>query len=450
MEGYTESGNGSEALIRLEEMEAEGISPDNVTYICCLKACGSMKDLVKGEYLHDEIERKGFLDKDLVLGNTLIDMYVKCGSLSKAREVFDKLLIRNVVSWNALIEGYVENGHSEKALECFERMSFDGINPDDITLSCCLKACGNLGIIGKESKIHEEIVKQGLLGKNLVVANALIHMYAKCGHLAKAQEVFNGLVVRDVVSWNALITGYAEHGHGNEAIRCFDNMKKGGITPDPVTYMCALKACGNQGATARGGEIHAEIESKGLLETHLFVGSTLVDMYAKCGSLMKAQQVFNKLPIRNIVPWNALMAGYAQRGESDIVFGMFDRMLGEGPRPNPITFVVVLNACSRAGLFYKCQSYFEAMSKDYGISPAIEHQSCLIDVLCRSGQLEKAITMVKKMPSSPDLVVWHTILGACQKCGNVKFGERAFEEAMQLDDNDSAAYAMMSQIYGGR
>ena len=169
-------------------------------------------------------------------------------------------------------------------------------------------------------------------------------------------------------------------------------------------------------------------------------------MYAKCGSLTRAEQVFDKLPVRNVVSWTSLMTGYVQIGEYETVFRVFDKMLGEGVKPNLITFVVVLHACSQTGLVSKSHTYFEAMSKDFGIIPTLEHHAGLVDLLCRVGQLDKAVSIIKKMPFSPNLVVWNTVLGACRYNGNVELGKHAFEHSLDLDEKDPAAYILMSQI----
>ena len=174
-------------------------------------------------------------------------------------------------------------------------------------------------------------------------------------------------------------------------------------------------------------------------------------MYAEFGLLLAAQQVFDGLPSRNLISWNVLMSAYAQHGESEKVFQIFDTMIArEGLYPDMVAILSVFNACNHGGLVEIAQKFFETLADVLCFNPSVEHYACMIDLLGRAGLVNKAIAMLDNVPSRLNSSFWHTILGACQKCGNVKFGERAFEEAMQLDDNDSAAYAMMSQIYGGR
>jgi pentatricopeptide repeat protein len=254
-------------------------------------------------------------------------------------------------------------------------------------------------------------------------------MYAKCGSLEKARQVFDLLPIHDVVSWNLMISGYVEHEHGEEALRCLEQMQAKGVAPDAVTFICSLKACGNTGAMEKAGEIHGEIERQGLLGTNLVIGNTLIDMYSKCGLLAKARGVFDLLPVRDVISWTALMAGYAQIGEYEKAFEMFEQMLQGGMSPNPVTFVVLLCACGRRGLFSKSQSYFEAMTEEHGIFPSLQHHSCMVDVFGRAGDLDAALTMIQRSPFSPNLVMWQSVLNACKKWGNVRCGQHAFVNA---------------------
>ena len=289
------------------------------------------------------------------------------------------------------------------------------------------------------------MVKFMLRLKNLFLGSTLVDMYAKCGLLARARQVFDKLPVQNTVSWNALITGYAQHGDGEEALNCFHQMQLRGVSPDAATFVSCLQACGSIGAIDKGLEIHDEIERQGWLDRDL-VGNTLVDMYAKCSAPDKARQVFVKLPARDVVSWTALMRGYAHLGDSENVFSLFHDMLGQHIKPDPVTFIVVLSACSRTGLLSKSWTYFEAMSRDYGISPMYEHHNCMVDVHGRSGQLDGAFDMIGKLSFCGNAEIWHSMMGACRNLGNVEVGKQVFEHAMCSNGKDSVAYVLMSQI----
>ena len=253
--------------------------------------------------------------------------------------------------------------------------------------------------------------------------------------------------MRDVVSLNSLMVGYTEQGRSEEAILCFEEMvPKGGCT-NTVTIVCALKACcGSTGTISKGREVHAQAIKAGI-EPELIIGNTLIDMYVKSCSLREAEQVFDKLVARDVVSWTALIAGYAQLGENDNVFHTYDQMHESGIKPNLITFVHLLNACNHAGMVFEGEMYFESMSSDYGLTPTMDHYTCMIDLLGRAGHLGKAVSMIQRLPMQPDLVVLHTVLLACRKWGNVEFGRLVFEHALRLDKKAEATYMYMFNIY---
>jgi pentatricopeptide repeat protein len=238
--------------------------------------------------MHVEVVRKGLLRTNPFVGNALVDMYAKCGSLVKAREVFDMLPHRDIVAWTSLISGYAQHEYSEDALDCFGQMQGQGISPDVVTLVCVLKACGSSRAVEKGVEIHAELARKELVISNAVVGSALVDMYAKCGELSLARDVFEGLPDPSLDAWNALITGYAEQNRGSKVLECFERMARQGLCPDDVTIACSLKACGNAGAFGKGRELHADIE-KGLPKANQIVCNALLDMYAKCGMLAKAE-----------------------------------------------------------------------------------------------------------------------------------------------------------------
>ncbi|KAI5059719.1 hypothetical protein GOP47_0026038 [Adiantum capillus-veneris] len=432
--GYAQHGCGKEALDCFQRMRSEGISPNAITYGCTLKACGIMQDVDMGDKIHDEIANLGLLEKHVVLGGALVDMYTKCGSLMKAQKVLDKLPVRNVVSWCTLVSGYAQHGCGKEALACFQRMRSEGLSPDVITYACILKACAITQDIDMGKRIHDEIARQGLLEKHVMLGGALIDMYAKCGVLVKAHKVLVELPVRDVVSWSALIAGYAQHDFGSEALACFHEMQSDGLSPNAVTYACALKACSITREVAMGDKIHYEIARQGLLEKHVVLHGALVDMYAKCGFLKKAQKVLNELPVRDAVSWNALIGGYAQHGCGKEALACFQWMQQEGTSPTAITFVCVLSSCSHSGLVDEGQTLFDIMTERYGILPEEESYTCMVDLFGRARHFDKAMRVIKMMPASIWPSVLSALLGACREWGNVELGRLAYERVIEGND----------------
>ncbi|KAI5074072.1 hypothetical protein GOP47_0012085 [Adiantum capillus-veneris] len=480
--GYAQQSQGEEALLCYEQMRSEGLSPDAFTYACILKACAITRDYEMGRNVHDEISSIGLLEHDVVLGNAVVDMYIKCGALRKAQEVLFDLPLRNVVTWSTLITGFIQHEQSEETMKCFRRMLSEGVTPNAFTYACILKACGITQDIGRGKEIHDEVVNQGLLEKDIILGNALIDMYVKCGELTVAERVLEKLPVRDVISWSAMIAGYARQGQGEEALGCFRQMQREGLSPNAVTYAGILRACGIILESEMGEQIHDEIVHQGLLEGDLMLGTALVEMYAKCGTLTKAQKAFDDLIVWDLATWNALISGYAQQGQGVEVLNCFERMqieglspdivswntlIGacaqqglaqealfcfhemqeEGTCPNAITFINVLNACSHSGLVDEGQMYFETMIKKYGITPDKEHQTCMVDLFGRARHFDKTLSVIEKMPFSDYPPVWSALLSACREWGNVKLGRIAFDHAVQLDGGKIGPYILMENIY---
>ncbi|KAI5069856.1 hypothetical protein GOP47_0016157 [Adiantum capillus-veneris] len=431
--GYAEYEYVGEALKAFRAMQSEGIPPDAFILVSLLKVCSSAGATGGGQEVHAHIERLHLLEGNPLVGSALVNMYAKCGLLAKAQQVFDELRFQEVACWNTLMIGYAEHGYGEEALKIYQKLQLKAIPLDATTYVCILKVCGLVKAADMGHKIHVEVARKGLLQKDLAIGNTLVDMYAKCCLFGKARKVFDNLPVRDVISWTAMISGYSDSGDGEEALICLDKMQSEGVFPNAVTLVCALKACGSIGAIDRGQELHAEIERKGLLESDPNVSSTLVDMYARCGSLHIAQQVFDRLPARGVMSWNALIAGYVQIGQSENVFSIYDRMLRENLNPDPVTFLIVLNACSRTGLLSKSRTFFETMSNEHGLDPMLEHCSCVVDLLVRAGQLCEAAAVIKKVPLSSNFEMWHTVLGACRSWGNVEVGVEAFKNATSFD-----------------
>jgi pentatricopeptide repeat protein len=311
-------------------------------------------------------------------------------------------------------------------------MQSEGLSPDVVTFTCLLKACGSTGSIDKGKEIHEDIIKRGLLRKDIVLGNAVVDMYAKCGILAKAREVLEELHGRDVATWNTLIAGYVRQGLCHEALSCYERMQSDGLSTNATTYVCILKACGSAGAVDKGIRIHEEISGSGLLERNMLLGNALVDMYAKCGKLDKAQRALEELPIRTVVAWSSLLAGYARQSDGYNALMCFEQMQNEGICPNDVTFSCVLNACGHAGRLDDACVLFNAMNQKYKIRPNVEHQTCMMKIFGCEGRLGKAVAVTKAMPpASP--AVWLALLGACWKWGEVKLGKSAFDQVVQID-----------------
>jgi pentatricopeptide repeat protein len=284
-------------------MQREGISEDVTMFACVLKACGGLAHSEQAQELHAKAVKKG-MEADTMVTNTLVDVYVKCNMLPESVQVFNIIRVRTIVSWNAIIGGYVEHGHHVDAVRCLEQMRLGPVPPDALTLAFSLKAYGSIGDAIKECwDVHTEICCKGL-EKDTFLGNALIEMYAKTGLVTDLHQIFNCLLTRDAVSWTSLIMAYYKRGNYSKCLECFHQMRGDGISPDAVTYVCCVKACGSLGCIATSEKIHAMVV-EGRLEKDAIIGSCLIDMYASCGLVTKAQEVFDMLQVRSVVSWNA-------------------------------------------------------------------------------------------------------------------------------------------------
>ncbi|KAJ7540618.1 hypothetical protein O6H91_10G023300 [Diphasiastrum complanatum] len=406
---YADSGQAEEAIKLFQQMQETGLAPDKVVFVVVLKACARLAALEQGKQLHSDIIRRGF-QSDVIVGSTLVDMYSKCGCTEDARELFNNMSERDVVSWTAMIAGYAQNGLSKEAFALYEQMKQEGVQPNNVTLS------------------------------------TLVDMYAKCGCTEDARELFNNMSERDVVSWSAMIAGYAQNGLGKDSLALYEQMKQEGVQPDNVTFVLLLQACASLAALEQGKQLHSDIIKRGF-QSDVIVGSTLVDMYSKCGCTEDARELFNNMSERNVVSWTAMIAGYAQNGLGKEALALFDQMQREGTKPNEVTYICVLSACAQSRLVDEGRHVFDSMYKNHGVTPTMEHYACMVDLLGRAGCLADAELFIDKMPIQPGSVVWMSLLGAARNHGNVEIGRRAFDRVMKLEPKNAAPYVLLSNIY---
>eukprot|EP01018_Ginkgo_biloba_P024506 Gb_17916 [translate_table: standard] len=442
--GYVQHGLCEDTLDLFCKMQSTGMKPNHITFASILRACASLEGLNEGKQVHACIFKHSFQSHPFV-GSALVVMYSKCGSIDEARHVFDKIPKGDLELSNAIIQGYAHGGQDEQAIELFCQIIEIGVKPNEVTFTIVLGACATLQAVDQGKQVHAQIIK-AQYQPSVSVGSALVNMYATCGSLDYAFRVFDKLTTHDVVLWTAMIVGYAQNGHSEEALKFFHHMHCGGTKPNHFTYSSALSACASLTALEEGKQVHAHIIKSGV-ESDVFVGSGLVDMYAKCGSIEDAHQGFDKMPKRDIVSWNTMIAGYAQHGHAREALQAFDQMKQSGIKPNHITFIGVLSACSHVGLVSEGHWYFKSLSQDHGITPKMEHYACMVDLLGRAGHLYEAEEFISNMPVEPDALVWATLLGACRIHGNMELGERAAGCLLQLEPQDPVTYVVLSNIY---
>ncbi len=338
--GHGKCAQGQKALELFSQMQQEGVKPDSVTFVGVVNACASWVALEEGRCAHEQIIQSGW-DSDVFVGNSLVDMYAKCGSMEDAQRVFNKMPSRNVVTWNAMILGHVKCRQGQKSLELFRQMQQEGVQPDSVTFVGVVNACASLVALEEGRSAHEQIIQSGW-DLDVFVGSSLVDMYAKCGSMDDAQRVFMKIPSRDVVTWTSMILGRVKGGQGQKALELFQQMQKEGVQADSVTFVGVLNACASIAALEEGRCIHEQIIESGW-DSDVFVGSSLVDMYAKCGSLEDAWRVFTKMPSRNVVTWNAIILGHVKCGQGQKALGIFQQMQQEDVQPDSVTFMGVVN-----------------------------------------------------------------------------------------------------------
>jgi len=442
--GYAKKGPYEEAIALYAQMQEAGMKPNNFTFSCVLTACACLLALEQGKWVHDDITRADS-EFDVYVANALLNMYCKCGSLEDARQVFDKMSERDVVSWNAMIVGHAQNGCAGEALRFLSKMRTENIMPNSATMVSVLPACAQLAALQQGKCIHAYIIRVGF-DLDVVVVTSLVDMYAKCGSVEIACRLFEKMGRRDLVSWNAMISGYVQNGYSGKVLALFKQMQQTGTRPDTFTVVSVLTACAYLGSLQQGKWIHGYVIRRGF-ELNVFVGTALIDMYAKCGGLEFASEVFDKMSGRDLFAWNAIIAAYGRHGHGEAALAVFSRMLETGLRPNHITFTHVLSACSHAGLIDKGWHYFNLMSRDYCITPRLEHYACIVDLLGRAGHLDEAIDFIKKMPLQPDAIVWGALLAACRIHCNIELGQNVAEHLFELEPENAGWHVLLSNIY---
>ncbi|CAM6009951.1 unnamed protein product [Sphagnum balticum] len=449
--------------------EEQGIPVDSSTYVRLLRRCIDMKDVVVGQQIHAHILQTRFKSDTYIL-NTLLDMYTKCAHLVDARQLFNKMSRRDTFTWNMMLTGYAKHGHADEAFRIYEQMQQQG-KRDVVSWTALI-----VGLVENGYKAQQVFDNMDI--KDVVSWNAMIVGYADHGQYAEAFDVYHQMLKEDVISWTVMIRGYTEHGHyqeafaqvfdsmanrnviswtamiggfskdgdGEEAFSVFNQMQQEGIVPNTITFISILKLCASTAALLAGKRVHAIINQAGL-QADICVGNALVDMYAKCGSIVDAQEVFDKMHERDVVSWNAMITGYAQHGLGEDALQLYDQMQQEGLSPDSTTFVGVLSACSHAGLVYEGLQLFNSMCHDYSIIPTVEHYGCMVDLLGRAGLLNAAEGFIRNMPFEADASIWAAFLGACRIHSNVKLADHAAKFLLRTETQNAAVYVQLSNIY---
>ncbi|XP_077238745.1 pentatricopeptide (PPR) repeat protein [Tasmannia lanceolata] len=440
-----------------------------------LQGCIPKQSLTQGKQLHSLIVTSG-LSSDKFVSNHLLNMYTKCGELQTAtalfdvmprknimtsniliggfiqsgdlelaRKVFDEMPERNVATWNAMVIGFIQFEFNTEGLDLLYQMQRLGFRPDEFTLSSVLRGCAGLKSLELGQQVHGYVVKSGFHSHSCVGCS-LAHMYMKCGCMGEGEKVFEGMPIHNIVACNIVIAGRAQNGHSHGVLDQFNLMKMAGFKPDQITFVSVISSCSELATLGQGQQIHAQAIKAGA-DSAASVRSSLVNMYSKCGCLDDSVRAFSESKDLDIVAWSSMISAYGFHGCGLEAIELFEQMEREGMEPNDVTLLGLLHACSHSGLKEQGNIFFGLMIDKYGVKPRLEHYTCMVDLLGRSGCLDEAEELIRSMPVKPDAVIWKTLLSACKIHRNTEMARRIANDVLKLDPEDSAPYVLLSNIH---
>lgn len=405
-------------------------------------------------------------------------MYGKCGVIKNALKVFDEMPQRDFISWASILTAYNHANLPHKTLFMFIDMwNVDKLQPDHFVIASLVKACSSLGNIRLGKQVHAHFVGSPFYDDD-VVKSSLVDMYSKCGNLDYGRMVFDSIKVKSTISWTALISGYArighkddamelfmrmpdknllswsalisglvQSGHGNDACSVFMTMRREiDHSADPFVLSSIVAASANMAALQLGRQLHCLVILLGF-ERNLFISNALIDMYAKCSDLLAAKGIFSCISKRDVVSWTSIIVGMAQHGQAKEALSFYDEMVKDGVKPNEVTFLGLIYACSHVGLVNKGRNFFDLMVGEHGMRPSLHHYTCLLDLLSRSGHLIEAEKLLTTMPYDPDEAAWAALLSACRKHKNTEVAVRVADHLLNLRPKDPSTYILLSNTY---
>ncbi|XP_022145276.1 pentatricopeptide repeat-containing protein At3g46790, chloroplastic-like [Momordica charantia] len=417
---------------------------DSYDYTNLLQHCRTIRSV---QELHAQIIVEG-LDQNGFLATKLIGKYAEHGDskMGVARKVFDRLVERDVFVWNVVIRGYANWGPFDEALNLFDEMRVNGAPTNRYTFPFVLKACGAMKNRDKGKVVHGHVLKSGL-DLDLFVGNALIAFYAKCLDIETTRKVFDEMPLKDIVSWNSMIAGFTSNGKVDEAIMLFHAMvhNQGACSPDNATLVGILPACVSKSAAQVGFWVHSYVIKTGM-QVGAPLGSCLISMYANCGHVNIARDVFNRIDDKNVIVWSAVIRCYGMHGLADEALTMFTSLEEVGLKPDGVIFLNLLSTCSHAGLVAKGRQIYEKM-ETYGVERKEEHYACMVDLLGRAGFVDQAVKFIEGMPMQAGKDVYGALLGACRIHNNIEVAKEAAEKLFVLDPENAGRYVILASMH---
>ncbi|KAK9919827.1 hypothetical protein M0R45_028402 [Rubus argutus] len=417
---------------------------DEATLTCIIAGFDGLECFYLNKMMHCLVFLNGF-ERETAVGNAFITCYCKCWCFGSASRVFDEMIERNVITWTAMISGLAQNEFYSESLKLFMEMRSGVLEPNSMTFLGSLMACSGLQALRVGRQIHGLVWKLGMQS-DLCIESSLMDMYSKCGSVEDAWRIFESTEDLDEVSMTVILVGFAQNGFENEAVQIFVKMMKAGIEIDPNMVSAVLGVFGVDTSLGLGKQLHSLILKKNF-GYNSFVTNGLINMYSKCGELEDSAKIFSRMPQRNSISWNSMIAAFARHGDGSKALQLYEKMQMEGVRPTDVTFLSLLHACSHVGLIERGMEFLDSMKEEHGMSPRSEHYACVVDMLGRAGLLTEAKKFIEGLPENPGVLVWQALLGACSIHGDSDIGKYAADQLFLAAPQSPAPYVLLANIY---
>ncbi|WJX96110.1 Pentatricopeptide repeat-containing protein [Trifolium repens] len=465
---FSQKGHFIEAVSLYIQMRRIGLCPNSHAISSALKSCAKVEENLCGVLIHGQVHKFGF-NSCVYVQTALLDLYSKFGDVRIARKVFDEMTEKNVVSWNSLLSGYIKAGNLDEGQRFFDEIPMK----DVISWNSMISGYAKAGKMNQACYLFQQMPERNFSSWNTMITGyidcgsivsareyfdamprrnsvSLITMiagYSKNGDVGSAREVFDQMVAKDLRSYNAMIACYAQNSKPKEALNLFNGMLKPEISlhPDKMTLASVISACSQLGNLEHWRWIESHINDFGIvLDDHL--ATALIDLYAKCGNIDEAYELFRGLRKRDVVAYSAMIYGCGINGRVSDAVELFERMVGECVGPNLATYTGILTAYNHAGLVEEGYRCFNSM-KGNDIVPSVDHYGIMVDLLGRAGRLDEAYKLIINMPIQPNAGVWGALLLACRLHDNVKLGEIAAQHCIKLESETAGYYSLLSGMY---
>lgn len=447
--GYVQNNSPVEAInLFLEALESKHTVLDEVTFLSALTAASQLQRLDFAQQLHVYLMKNSVLSCMIIL-NAIIVMYSRCNLVDMSFQIFSRMCERDAVSWNTMVSAFVQNGLDYEGLMLVNEMQQQGFMIDSVTVAALLSAASNLRNLEIGKQTHAYILRHGIEFEGM--ESYMIDMYAKSGLIKSAQGLFDmcSTYGKDQATWNAMIAGNTQNGQIEQAFTTFRQMFEHNVEPNAVTIASILPACQSIGIVSLGKQLHG-FAIRNCLDHNVFVGSALIDMYSKSGAITYAENVFSMSPEKNSVTYTSMILGYGLHGLGEKALSLFYSMRGSDIRPDAVTLVAILSACSYSGFVDEGLQIFESMEREYEIRPSYEHHCCIADMLGRVGRVAEAYEFVKELGErGNNFRILGSLLAACRKHGEFELGKTVANKLLQMERGKglSGYHVLLSNIY---